>query len=79
MLYHGYGEFVWSKKEKYKGNWMNNEMDGKGVYTDKHGKKYDGYFRNGMKHGHFTFKNRKGQVSSVWEYADDKVIKKTKK
>ena len=53
-------------------------MDGKGVYTDKHGKKFDGCFKNGMKHGKFTFKNKKGQVTSVWEYADDKLIKKTK-
>ena len=55
-------------------------MDGLGVYTCKDGRKYDGVYKEGKKHGQFKFTNKK-KVSSKRMYEDDKQVqrKKTKK
>ena len=40
----GYGKYEWSNKNKYKGYWKNNKLNGKGVYYYVDGKKYIGEY-----------------------------------
>jgi hypothetical protein len=34
--------YEWADGRKYVGDWLDNNMHGKGVYTYKDGRKYDG-------------------------------------
>ena len=38
----GYGEFIWTDGKSYKGNWVNNEMNGEGTLVYMDGKIYKG-------------------------------------
>lgn len=40
----------YEKINSKKGHWLNNNMHGKGVYTWKDGRKYDGDYLNDKKH-----------------------------
>lgn len=35
----------------YKGNWENNLPNGYGTYVIDHGTRYEGYFKDGKRHG----------------------------
>ena len=37
--------------KKYDGEWLNNNMHGKGVYTWRDGRKYEGEYQFDKKHG----------------------------
>jgi len=56
----------------YQGDWLNNNMHGKGVYTWKDGRRYDGEYLNDKKHVKllihtvpFDFKNLKPVFSLI--------------
>ena len=39
--------------KRYEGDWKDNNMHGKGIYTWKDGRKYEGEYLNDKKHGFF--------------------------
>ena len=45
----------------YSGMWENNKFHGKGIQQTPDGRKYDGDFAEGVKHGHglYTWRNGK--------------------
>ncbi len=51
-LRHGRGTHVtWPNGQRYEGEWLRNEMHGKGVYTWPNGERYDGEWKCGKNHG----------------------------
>lgn len=38
------GEYLWADGRMFKGDWLNNNMHGKGIYTWKDGRKYEGEY-----------------------------------
>ena len=51
-LKHGIGEYNWTNKHvNYKGNWENDQMNGKGMIVYKNGDLYQGEFLNNKFHG----------------------------
>lgn len=41
--------YQWADGRCYEGEWLNNNMHGKGLYTWKDGRKYDGEYHNDKK------------------------------
>jgi hypothetical protein len=46
----GYGKFIWTDNKSYEGEWIDNCLNGFGIFI-KTGKIYIGYFVNDKKHG----------------------------
>jgi len=53
---------------KYKGGFVNGLEEGKGIQEDKDGNRYEGFFKQGKKHGPFVEKNSKGEVTRKGTY-----------
>lgn len=51
-LRHGYGEITYSNSDVYKGSWVNDKPEGRGVYVWKDNGRYEGDFLAGKMHGH---------------------------
>ena len=49
---------------KYKGGFVNGLEEGKGIQEDR----YEGFFKQGKKHGPFVEKNSKGEVTRKGTY-----------
>ncbi len=45
---------------RYEGEWVDNKMTGRGIFTWASGNRYEGYFLNDNRHGRgtFTFANK---------------------
>lgn len=48
---HGYGEVTYSNSDVYKGSWVNDKPEGRGVYLWKDNGRYEGDFVGGKMHG----------------------------
>ena len=48
----GYGTYVWADKTLYKGEWMNGEMHGEGLFKLADGRYYQGAFERDKKEGY---------------------------
>jgi hypothetical protein len=46
---------MWNNGRKYNGEWKNNNMHGKGLYTRADGRSYDGEFRKNNRNVFFFF------------------------
>mgnify|MGYP000612237750 CR=1 FL=1 len=51
-----------SMLEDYTYNFVKGKEDGKGVLEDKNGVRYDGFFKQGKKHGAFVETDKNGNV-----------------
>ena len=58
----GYGEYIWSNKQKYIGNFIDGMMNGKGKYTWPDGKEYEGEYINDKREGQGKFKWKNGDI-----------------
>ena len=53
----------------YKGEWKSNFVHGKGIYIWEEGKRYEGEFLNGKKHGYGTFYlNNELVYEGTWKF-----------
>jgi hypothetical protein len=43
----GFGKMIYCDGDIYEGEWIDNEIKGKGIYSYKNGEKLDGVFLNG--------------------------------
>ena len=50
------GEYLWDDRRKYIGDWKNNKMDGRGVFSWPDGRSYEGEYKDDKKHGIGHFK-----------------------
>ncbi|XP_041835211.1 alsin isoform X2 [Melanotaenia boesemani] len=65
----GFGEFVapnkmLNKNDHYQGQWKDGKMHGLGTYSYTSGEVYDGFFQDGMRHGHGMLRSGKLNTSS---------------
>ncbi|CAF1469676.1 unnamed protein product, partial [Adineta ricciae] len=49
---HGTGTYEYANGEKYQGEWINDQTNGKGIRTFPSGNRYDGEEKNGKRHGY---------------------------
>lgn len=64
----------WVTGEQYRGDWKDNKLHGKGIFTYKNGDKYEGDWQNGLRHGlgtFFVFKDNKYICRYHGEWAYD--------
>ena len=60
---HGTGEYKWSDGDKcYIGEWVENNMHGRGVLTYADGRCYEGEFENDERHGYGTYNYGDGRI-----------------
>ncbi|KAE9537643.1 hypothetical protein AGLY_006666 [Aphis glycines] len=64
----GYGTMRWNDGAVYRGQWRNNEYNGRGKYVEVNGNIYDGQWSNGLKHGEgvYVFKDKGQFMEGVW-------------
>lgn len=62
VLPHGKGEYTWSDRTVYEGDWEEGKMTGKGVIMWPSGAKYEGEFSGNYLHGYGTFTLSSGSV-----------------
>ncbi len=60
----GYGVYVFESKERYEGEFLNNNFSGKGKYTWTNGATYDGGWKNGKYDGYGTYTDANGGVQA---------------
>ena len=64
---------MWGRGKIYKGEWVNNKMEGKGVMEWPDGRIYEGYFKDDMKEGPGKLIMPDGKVlKGLWN--NDKLI-----
>ena len=81
---HGYGKLTKPHDDGfdiyydiYEGDWVNNQMHGKGIYKFRNGDIYEGDRVNGKKHGYGTYKYKNGDYYEG-EWMNDKMHGKGK-
>ena len=58
----GYGNYKWSNKHQYIGDFIEGEMNGKGNYKWPDGTEYNGEYLNNIKEGYGEFKWSNGAI-----------------
>ena len=57
------GKIEWPDGKKYRGDWQDGQMSGKGIFEWADKKQfYNGMWKEGKPHGHGRFKNQKGDI-----------------
>ncbi|CAF2063927.1 unnamed protein product [Rotaria magnacalcarata] len=59
---HGKGSFYRANGEKYIGTWMDDEINGQGVYTWLSGTRYEGNWKDGKQYGNGTLHAADGRI-----------------
>ncbi|CAF3467181.1 unnamed protein product [Rotaria socialis] len=59
---HGKGSFYRANGEKYIGTWMDDEINGQGVYTWPSGTRYEGNWKDGKQYGNGTLHASDGRI-----------------
>ncbi|KAL4445509.1 hypothetical protein ABPG74_004583 [Tetrahymena malaccensis] len=64
-----------SDSKKYEGEWVNDKMEGFGVFEWRNGDRYEGYFKNGLRNGKgISFYNESSDSKKYeGEYVNDKM------
>lgn len=70
-LRHGYGEITYANGDIYKGNWINDKQDGRGVYLWKEYGRYEGDFVDGKMQGNGKRVYQSGNVY-IGQFVDGK-------
>lgn len=62
---------TYSGGQTYVGEWADGVRSGFGTYALPDGTKFEGYFKQGLKHGSITLRRGDGGVrSQLWEYGN---------
>ena len=63
-LKEGHGKYTWADGTTYEGEWINNQVNGYGIYREKGGagKRYYGQWRKGDMHGFGVEIKKDGRV-----------------
>ena len=64
-----YGEYYWKDGSIYKGDFVKGLREGKGIWINEHGDRYEGPFRKDKKNGIGTTKNKKSQIYKTYSAA----------
>ncbi|SDC20836.1 Uncharacterized conserved protein [Paenibacillus sp. UNCCL117] len=70
----GKGKLLYKNGDTYEGSFSDGMREGAGIYTTSKGDKLEGTFRLNLKHGVIRHYDKKGNLLSVSEYANDVLV-----
>ncbi|EAN78428.1 protein kinase, putative [Trypanosoma brucei brucei TREU927] len=62
----GFGRARWVSGDEYVGGWLDDVIDGRGVYMWADGDRYEGEYRCGVQHGFGVLSDKTGTYSGEW-------------